>query len=288
MSSRGFGAALDRGASRAEPGADAIAERVVGTVRAAWPGLGVDPVAFLEHLGSLLAPSEPLAFAAEGLAAEDVYLAFACSRADKNALVAFERLVTEEIRAATAKLRLAPDKGDDLRQLLWQKLLVPSEGRPKILEFSGRGRLRHWVRVAAVRLALDDLRSQRSAREMLSQDELLGVASTDNDPEMQVLKQLYGREFRQAFEQAIGKLSPEDRNTLRSYYSAGLTIDEMAAGFGIHRATAARRVAKARMTLLAATRRELGERLRLSTAELKSVMRLIQSQLHVSVQRLLG
>ncbi|MBN1606671.1 MAG: transcriptional regulator, partial [Polyangiaceae bacterium] len=73
-----------------------------------------------------------------------------------------------------------------------------------------------------------------------------------------------------------------------SYYSAGLTIDEIAAAFGIHRATAARRVARARSALLAATRRELGERLRMSTAALKSVMRLIQSQLHASVRRLLG
>jgi RNA polymerase sigma-70 factor (ECF subfamily) len=229
-----------------------------------------------------------LAEAVDQLVIEDLYLAFACSRGDGKALLRFQEHVTQEIRAANTKLGVPPDRADDLQQRLWQKLLVAAGGRPRVLDFSGRGRLRHWVRVAAVRVALDELRSMKPRREVLRDEELLGAASPDHDPEMQLLKQMYGHEFRQAFEASVRNLEPEDRNVLRSYYVARLTIDEIAAAFGIHRATAARRVARARSTLLAGTRRELGERLRLSTAELKSVMRLIQSQLHVSVGRLLG
>ena len=49
-----------------------------------------------------------------------------------------------------------------------------------------------------------------------------------------------------------------------------------------------RRVARAREALLGRTRSLLGERLRLRDDELDSVMRIIDSQLRVSVHRLLG
>jgi hypothetical protein len=40
----------------------------------------------------------------------------------------------------------------------------------------------------------------------------------------------------------VSALSVEDRNALRSYYAERMTIDAMAVAFGIHRATATRRV----------------------------------------------
>jgi RNA polymerase sigma-70 factor (ECF subfamily) len=289
---RVLGAALLRGASRraASDGAQEglLALRLVTEVERAWSDLRVDPVEFLEHVGSKLGEAATLAEAVDALVLDDLYLAFACSRREPAALIRLQEHLVSEVRAALAKLRVPADREDDFRQQLWEKLLVSAGGRPRVLDFSGRGKLRHWVRVAAVRLILDELRASPPGREVLAQDELLGVASPENDPEIQLLKLQYGHEFRAAFEAAIHGLGPEDRNVLRSYYSAGLTIDEIGAAFGIHRATAARRVARARSALLAATRRELGERLRLSTAALKSVMRLIQSQLHASVRRLLG
>lgn len=285
-------AALQRGAARPATPLDAedglLALRLVTAARQAWPDLRVDPVAFLEHVGSKLAEASSLVEAAEALVVDDLYLAFACSQGEPAAPAPFQEHLQSEVRAAMAKIGVARDREEDIRQQLWEKLLVSAGGRRRVLDFSGRGRLRHWVRVAAVRLIIDELRSSPPGREVLTADELLGVASPESDPEIQLLKVQYGAEFRAAFQTAISALRPEDRNVLRSYYGGGLTVDEIAAAFGIHRATAARRVARARSALLAATRRELGERLRLSTAALKSVMRLIQSQLHASVRRLLG
>jgi RNA polymerase sigma-70 factor (ECF subfamily) len=67
-----------------------------------------------------------------------------------------------------------------------------------------------------------------------------------------------------------------------------MSIDEIATAYGIHRATAARRVNRARDALLADTRRRMSERLRLNSKELDSVLGLVESRLHASVRRLLG
>ena len=74
---------------------------------------------------------------------------------------------------------------------------------------------------------------------------------------------------------------------LRQHALDGLSIDQLAALHGVHRATAARQVHSARDAVLAGTRRELVRRLRLSPRELASMMRLIHSQLDLSLPRVL-
>ncbi len=56
----------------------------------------------------------------------------------------------------------------------------------------------------------------------------------------------------------------------------------------MHRATAARRIQTAAEAVHTETRRLLRERLRLDTAELDSLAHLVQSQLHLSLTRLLN
>jgi RNA polymerase sigma-70 factor (ECF subfamily) len=68
----------------------------------------------------------------------------------------------------------------------------------------------------------------------------------------------------------------------------GLGIDQIAALHGVHRATAARRLERAREALLVATRKSLMSRLSIDSAEFESLMDLIRSRLDVSIQRILG
>ncbi len=82
-------------------------------------------------------------------------------------------------------------------------------------------------------------------------------------------------------------MPPEERNVLRDHYAQGLGIDQIAAIHGIHRATAARRLATAREAILRETRQLLMQRLKVSRAELESVVRLIESQMHVTMERIL-
>jgi len=277
------------------PPAEALAPVVAAAIekaRAAWPDLEVDLDGFVAHVASHLGPGDRGSDAARweaalgALAIEDLYLAFACAQRSSAALRAFERDHERELRAAFEKLRVPPARRDDSRQQLWEKLFVGAP-RPRILEYSGRGRLRFWFRVTVLRGLLDEIRSEKRSRETPDEDLLLGAASADPDPEIEHLKRLYRHQFNTAFEEAVRALRPEDRNVLRSYYTQKMTIDQIAAAFGIHRATAARRVNASRDSLLKETRRRLSAQLSLSSRELDSVFRLIESRLDISVGRLL-
>lgn len=269
-----------------------VVTKALDRARAAWPDLEVDLDGFVAHLGSYADAAEAGADVARwdaafgALAVEDLYLAFACAGGEAAALRAFEREMNRELVAAFDKLRLAPARRDDARQQIWEKLFV-GPPRPRILDYSGRGRLRFWFRVTVLRSLLDDVRAEKRSRETPDEDLLLGAASTDPDPELEHLKRVYRHQFNSTFEESVRALRPEDRNVLRSYYAQKMTIDQIAAAFGIHRATAARRVAASREALLKETRRRLSERLSLSSRELDSVFRLIESRLDISVGRLL-
>jgi RNA polymerase sigma-70 factor (ECF subfamily) len=75
---------------------------------------------------------------------------------------------------------------------------------------------------------------------------------------------------------------------LRQHFVSGLTIDQLASALGIHRATAARRIAKAREQLAASARDELAHRLALDPQELADVFGLVVSRLDVSISKLLA
>ena len=67
-----------------------------------------------------------------------------------------------------------------------------------------------------------------------------------------------------------------------------MNIDKLGVMFQIHRATAARWLHSARESVFTETRRLLQQRLRLSPAEFDSLVRVLRSQLDLSVTRLLA
>lgn len=67
----------------------------------------------------------------------------------------------------------------------------------------------------------------------------------------------------------------------------GMSTEQLAQAFGIHKATAARHVARARDKLLQFTRDRLKVQLGADSGELDSVMRLFDGEFSVSLSRLL-
>jgi RNA polymerase sigma-70 factor (ECF subfamily) len=158
-------------------------------------------------------------------------------------------------------------------------------GRPEILGFSGRGDLRGWVRVLAVRQALQ--RQYRARREVpVADDELLRSAVVSGTSELEHAKQKYHKEFKRAFESALRALPDRERTLLRQHHVDGLTIDEIGTLYRVHRSTAARLLARVRVRLLETTRLSMMSELDIAPDDLDSIIRMIRSQIEISLRGL--
>jgi RNA polymerase sigma-70 factor (ECF subfamily) len=183
---------------------------------------------------------------------------------------------------------------EDLLQNLREKLFVATDTRaPKLLDYSGQGHLQNWVRVTGTRLFIDLLRAQagRNAHEVAmprdDEQRVLDMPSPDQDPELEFLKREYRERFRDSFFASAQSLSSHERNLLRQHIVAGLTVEQLGKLYGVHTATAARRVQRAREALVEGTRTHLIASLKLEPNELDSLMRLIRSRLDLSMGRIL-
>ena len=264
-----------------------------GEGRAAWPDLALeakDLVAFVAH-----GISADLADAAlDGLRPADLYLACACARGMTAAINAFDRDYMREVDIALARMRIGGARLADVKQLVRQRLFVGggTHGAPtspgKIAEYGGRGDLRRWVRSVAVRTCLNDLR--KGKREILVDDDHLIAqhAIQTDDPEVEYMKRTYSEQFKAAFGDALGQLGPREQTLLRYHHVDGLNIDEIGAIYRVHRVTAFRWLEKAKEQLVRTTLEVLRARLKLPANELDSVLRMIRSQIHLSLIRHLG
>jgi RNA polymerase sigma-70 factor (ECF subfamily) len=254
----------------------------------AWPGVRVSEEDFLAYVDERLNSSEERGRQAAGAPPhyEDLYLACACARGDRMALTAFEERFFPEVDAAVKRFS-ATIAADEIRQVLRHKLFVADPGeRPKICDYSGGGRLRSWLRMAATRVALD-LVARASHELPAEQDALESIVAIGDNPELAYFKRRYAEEFRAAFREAFAALGSRDRNLLRYAFGRGLTVDGIGSIYGVHRATAARWVARAHADLAAHVRTAMLARLKGNKPEYANILRLIESQLEISFDRYL-
>ena len=264
-------------------GLEVLLAEHVARAAAAWPALAVAPEHFVRAIALRLGPDAPER-SLEALHTDDLYLACGCAAGDPAALAGFEDACAAVIARAVASTGVSPADRADLGQIIRQRLLVaPASGEPpRIATYSARGSLRAWTRVVATREAARML--PRAHRELAAgDDELVARIGGDDDPEIGYLKRLYRDEFRRAFHAAVEALDDRDRLLLRQHALDGLSIHQLAALHGVQRSTASRQVQLARDAVLSGTQRALLRRLRLTRSELASVMRLIASQLDVTL-----
>jgi RNA polymerase sigma-70 factor (ECF subfamily) len=290
---------VDAAPAAVRPVLEAIADldrrlwSLVAEGRAAWPDLPLDAKVLVEFVARHL--TADLADAAlDGLRPADLYLACACAQGSTAAINAFDRDYMREVEIALARMRIAAPRVADVKQLVRQRLFVGggTSGAPtsagKISEYGGRGDLRRWVRSVAVRTCLNDLR--KGKREILVDDDHLIAqhAISQDDPEIEYMKRTYSNEFKVAFTEALTQLGPREQTLLRYHHVDGLNIDEIGAIYRVHRVTAFRWIEKAKEQLVKVTLDTLRTRLKLPADELDSVLRLIRSQIHLSIVRHLG
>jgi RNA polymerase sigma-70 factor, ECF subfamily len=251
-----------------------------------WPEIRLPEEHFAGFVGERLAapesPDEELA----SLRLSDLYLACACLRHDPPALAALEERVFPRVEAAVRRLACSTVAPQDICQRLYEKLLLPgADGRLKLANYAGRGDLLGWLCIVAIREAR--ALTGRAGRELASEEDLLERLDAPADPELGYLKQRYLGEFREAFGEALASLEAKERNILRFRLVHDMSIDDLGALYHVHRATCARWVQRIEHKLFQLTREALRRRLTLSEREFDSVLRLLQSQLYVSVVALL-
>ena len=216
-----------------------------------------------------------------GEGAIDLYLTCACTAGDAKAVARFEHEFFGTAREAVR--RIAPEHAivDEALQLLRVRLFVASGKEPGIAGYAGRGSLAGWVRIAATRIALTLLRGRRSDG---GEQELERFIAPQPDPELELNKRRYGAEANAALREAFGGLTARERNLLRQHFVDGLGIDQLGKLYGVHRATAARWLDKARRSLERATRQLLKQRLgNIGGSTIDSILQMVQSDLHVSL-----
>lgn len=264
---------------------------VVAGARRAWPTVVFDEAQLATFIGARLTGGD-LAAALAAAPAGDLAIAAACVAQEPTAHAAFESVLTE-VAAAGAATRAPRDLVDEVKQILRVQLLVARDGKlPGISGYRGKGPLRGWVRITATRELIRHLKKQQRETPIDGErdgaralEEALGSGASD--PMLSQLKAEYRAEFATALREAIAALDPEDRTLLRQSLVEALSIDAIGAAFGVHRATAARWLARARAALVAATRARLAARLSMPVDQIDSVIRLVQSRLDASMVRYL-
>ncbi|MBA3504003.1 MAG: transcriptional regulator [Myxococcota bacterium] len=282
-----FLAALPRTDSDDPEALDEVLTRAIAAAHARWPSVRLSAHDFVVYLAARIgageAPSEQLA----SRHLEDLYLAFGCSIGDAAAIAAFDQAVLRDLPRALRRGDLDQAHLDDTRQQVATKLLArTTTAPPAIAQYAGRGSLRGWVRVIAIRESGRLLQGQAHERPA-GDDALFDAVAHGIAPSQSLLKETYRQSFKRAFEASLAALSIHDRLLLRQHFLDGLGIDRLAAVHDVHRATAARWIAKLVERLLADTRARLETSLGIQNEELDSVLRLIQSCLDASIGRAL-
>lgn len=256
----------------------------IARARAAWPGVLLAEARFLAYVEERVASGTD----ALSLHLEDLYIACACASGDERAIAAFRARFGPAIRHA-ARTAGESSQADEVVQRVFAKLFVAVGGQaPRITRYGGAGKLSTWLQVVSRREAQNLAREQRGATAGRGDDEdLLILAAAGDDPLFAGMKVQYAAAFRLAFADALGDLTARERNLLRYECVDELTRDQIARLYGVSTITVARWRAACRTRLFELTRDHFRARVGLGPSEFRSVLRVIESQMDVSLPRLL-
>jgi RNA polymerase sigma-70 factor (ECF subfamily) len=213
---------------------------------------------------------------------DDLAWARSLAAGDRDALARYERELVPMIAAQLRRRGLTDDSIADVQQTLRTRLFVGEGDGPAIARYEGRGALKSWVLVSALREAVRV--RQRTSREPPVDDEALIALADRADPgPPSVDKQRYQDAFKVAFRSALAALSARDRVLLRMHVLDGLTIDQIGALQGVHRATAARWIERAREEVSRGVRRELMKELGTGPFEADEILEWVHSRVELSL-----
>ncbi len=252
--------------------------------RAALPGVSTSDRDFVRYLAQKVAggTDESVLDAMDRIRVTDMLLACACVQKDPAALAHFEDRYLVEVDAAWRRFDALGVTLDDVRQRMRERLFLATP--PSLEGYSGRGDLRNWVRVAALHM-LSNIATRESRERPTEETFFDDVVDLGADTEAVYLKHACGDEFKEAFAAALERLSARERLLLRYAFADRRTVDEIGSAFRVHRATAARWIAKARQRLVDETRAALMTALQVDEGEAASIVRAALSRAGTTLLR---
>jgi RNA polymerase sigma-70 factor (ECF subfamily) len=254
-------------------------ERLAVEARAAWPHIEVDAALFEARLAAVLERTDP----AQVRGAE-LYLTMACAAGDGAAIAVLESKYMPSVARAVGRV-LRTDVEDLLQELRALLLVGRSQKGPAIARYDGRGGLASWLRIVALREALSHAK-KRAPPGTDGDDHLLEDLAAEGDAELDYLRSLYRPQFERAFRAAFDSLEAEERNLLRYVFVEGLDATALGRLLKVHRTTAARQLARIEELVLDRTKQHLLASIDVAPRELESILRLVKSQLGLSLSRL--
>jgi RNA polymerase sigma-70 factor (ECF subfamily) len=114
------------------------------------------------------------------------------------------------------------------------------------------------------------------------------MAAGGSDPELHAMKRQHHAELKQELAAALDGLGVRERMLLRMHFVERLGIDAIARLCSMHRATAARSIARAKRELTDRVRTRLTARWNVAAHDLPALGALIDSQVDLSLGRLLA
>jgi RNA polymerase sigma-70 factor (ECF subfamily) len=253
----------------------------VAAARARWPEITFGEEEFTRYLDHRQISDETIA--ARGV---DLFLAAACAAGDPAALRALDVEHLEQVGGhVRARMKASDALIDEVRQALRIKLLLDKS--PRIARYDGSGPLGAFVRVAAVRVALDLVKMSARAPQAMDPERVARRLSAPQVGESQLARLAHGPRFQAALEEALVALPERDRAVLRFHFVEGLNIEAIGKVYRVHRATVARWLVDIRGRLFQAVEKRLAVDLRITPSEFRSLLGTVQDDLRISISRVL-
>jgi RNA polymerase sigma-70 factor, ECF subfamily len=174
---------------------------------------------------------------------EDVYLVQACLKGISTALRAFEARHMSQVPSYVSRFAFSEADLADVEQSLRVRLLTGP--RPKLASYTGVGPLSSWLKVTAMRTALNLVAARQAGGADVEPEDMLVLVTTDlPSVEQKVLNLLMTETHRELVREVLGdalaSLSDHEKTVLRMYLLDGIAVHALARVFAVHRATVAR------------------------------------------------
>jgi RNA polymerase sigma-70 factor (ECF subfamily) len=204
----------------------------IEAARRAWPSFHISDEDFAQHLRERMDPQRDPAAALSELRASDLYLACGCARGDERARAALESVYFPDAAALIGTINPSASFTAQVLDQLKAALYGPgnrADGQVRIDEYRGRGSLRGWIQIVAMRLA--HLRYAEFSQP--DQIDHLAIAAVVADPALMRVRIHCGADsfaalLKQAIAQATAKMSAQDRNLLRWHLVENVSLRKIA------------------------------------------------------------